>query len=71
VEYVTCDRAQLVLDLEAAIARAEKAEAALQAQLYRKCEEDRAIQEFLAQEGDALANNAEYKPSCRRDKGSS
>ena len=27
VEYVTCDRAQLVLDLEAALARAERAEA--------------------------------------------
>jgi hypothetical protein len=26
VEYVTCDRAQLVLALEAALARAEKAE---------------------------------------------
>jgi hypothetical protein len=26
VEYVTCDRAQLVLDLEAALARAQKAE---------------------------------------------
>jgi len=58
VEYVTCDRAQLVLDLEAALARAEKAEA----QLYRKREEDRAVQEFLAQESDGLANNAEYKP---------
>jgi hypothetical protein len=31
IEYVTCDRAQLVLDLEAALARAEKVEAALQA----------------------------------------
>ena len=29
VEYVTCDRAQLVLDLETALARAEKAEAIL------------------------------------------
>jgi hypothetical protein len=62
IEYVTCDRAELVLELEAALARAEKAEAALQAQLYRKREEDRAVQEFLAQEGNALANNAEYKP---------
>jgi len=63
VEYVTCDRAELVLALEAALARAEKAEA----QLHRRREEDRAIQEFLARD-EPLGNvgNAgnEDEPFC-------
>jgi hypothetical protein len=58
---------RLRAELTAVRARAEKAEA----QLHRSREEERAVEDFLAQEGDKLASNAEYKPSCRRDKGSS
>jgi hypothetical protein len=39
-------------------ARAEKAEALL----HRQREEDRAVEEFLAQESEGLASGAEYKP---------
>jgi hypothetical protein len=58
IEYVTCDRAELVLKLEAALARAERAEA----QLHRQREEDAAIEGFLEREGEGLASGAEYKP---------
>jgi hypothetical protein len=70
VEYVTSDRADLVLALEAALARAEKAEeeaaawrcfmdAAIARAEKAEAQLDRAVEEFLAQEGDGLANNAE------------